>query len=303
MTESKGPDNPGGAVIPGMKKRKSPIARLRPYAVGTVAIVVVFGASALVGAHVRAGKDHKVKAPSGVVAAAAVPTGPADTASPSPTPTTGPKFQVPVHPSIPVAITVYEDLRSPDSKAFADEYQAAFDHLLTTGQVQLHYQLVTASDRTYGGHGSQYAANAAACAQDQGRFTQFVQEIWNDQPDPKTGALSSESLMKTFARRAGRIKMGTFEPCLEQGDHKGWVIKSQADFAAAHLGAVPAVQINGKTITDVRSGLTPEKLTKMAEKEAKRVVALQAAAASASPSAAPSKSPSDSPSASPTAVG
>ncbi len=290
MTESKGSDNPGGAAIPGMKKRKGPIARLRPYAVGTMAIVVVFGGSALIGAHVRAGKDHKVKAPSGVVAAAVVPTGPADTASPTPTPTTGPKFQVPVHPSIPVAITVYEDLRSPDSKAFADEYQATFDQLLTTGQVQLHYQLVTASDKIYGGRGSQYAANAAACAQDQGRFTQFVQEIWNDQPDPKTDGLSSETLMKKFARKAGKIDMGKFEPCLEQGDHKGWVIKSQADYAAAHLGAVPAVQINGKTVTDVRSGLTPKKLMKMTEKEAKRVVALQVAAASASPS--PSASPS-----------
>lgn len=284
MTESKGPDNPGGAVIPGMKKRKSPIARLRPYAVGTMAIVVVFGGSALVGAHVRAGKDHKVTSPSGVVAAAPVPTGPAGTASPGPTPTTGPKFQVPVHPSVPVTITVYEDLRSPDSKAFADEYQAAFAKLLTTGQVQLHYQLVTASDKIYGGHGSQYAANAAACAQDEGRFTQFVQEIWNDQPDPKTGDLANEALMKTYARRAGRISMNTFEPCLEQSDHKGWVIKSQADYAAAHLGAVPAVQINGKTLTDVRSGLTPQKLTKMAEKEAKRVIALQAATASPSAS-------------------
>jgi len=287
MTESKGPDNPGGAAIPGMKKRKGPVARLRPYAVGTMAVVVVFGGSALIGAHVRAGKDGKVKVPTGVVAAAAVPTGPVGTASPSPTVTTAPKFQVPVHPSIPVSVTIYEDLRSPDSKAFADEYQAALDQLLTTGQVQLHYQLVTASDRTYGGKGAAYAANAAACAQDQSRFTQFVQEIWDNQPDPQTDGLASETLMKKLARKAGKINMGKFEPCLEQGDHKGWVIKSQQDFAASGLGPVPAVQINGKQVTDVRTGLTPEKLVKMAEKEAKRVVKLLAATPTDSPSASP----------------
>jgi Thioredoxin len=282
MTESKGPDNPGGTAAPAKKKRKGPLARLRPYAVGTMAIVVVFGGSALIGAHVRSTKDKTVKVPSGVVAAAVVPTGPADTASPSPTASAGPKFQVPVHPSIPVAVTIYEDLRSPDSKAFADEYQATIDQMLTTGQVQLHYQLVTSSDHGYGGKGARYASNAAACAQDQGRFTQFVQEIWDHQPDPKTDSLANEPLMKKFAIKAGKIKMANFEPCLEQGDHNGWVLKSQTDFASAHLGTVPAVQINGVAVKDVHSSLTPKKLRSLVQKEAKRVIALQA-----TPSASP----------------
>ena len=239
-------------------------------------MVVVFGGSSLIGAHVRANKDHKVTVPTGVVGAAVVPTGPADAASPSPTPTSGPKFQVPVHPTIPVTVTIYEDLRSPDSKAFADEFQATFDQLLTTGQVQLHYQLVTASDKSYGGKGSRYAANAAACAQDQGRFTQFVQEIWNHQPDPKSNGLASEKLMKKFADKAHKITMSKFEPCLEQGDHNGWVTKAQQDFAASGLGKVPAVTVNGKPVPNTASELTPGKLRSLVTKEAKRVVALQA---------------------------
>lgn len=277
MTESKGPDNPGGTAAPAKKKRKGLLARLRPYAVGTMAIVVVFGGSALIGAHVRSTKDKKVKVPTGVVGAAVVPTGPpTDDASPSPTSSSGPKFQVPVHPSIPVTVTVFEDLRSPDSKAFADEYQAAFNQMLTTGQVQLHYQLVISSDQSYGGKGARYASNAAACAQDQGRFTQFVQQVWDHQPDPKTDSLASESLMKKFAFKAGKIKMANFEPCVEQEDHNGWVLKSQSAFAAAHLGTVPAVQINGVAVKDVHSSLTPKKLQSLVQKEAKRVVALQA---------------------------
>jgi protein-disulfide isomerase len=283
MTESKGPDNQGGMAAPGSKKkRKGPLARLRPYAVGTMTIVVVFGGSALVGAHVRSTKDKTVKVPTGVVGAAAVPTGPTDAASPSPTASAGPKFQVPVHPSVPVTVTVYEDLRSPASKAFADEYQATFDQLLVTGQVQLHYQLVTGSDKSYGGNGARYASNAAACAQDQSRFTQFVQEIWDHQPDPKTDSLASESLMKKFAIKAGKIKMANFEPCLEQGDHNGWVLKSQSDFASSGLGAVPAVQIDGVAVKDVHSSLTPKKLRSLVQKEVKRVIAVQA-----TPSASP----------------
>jgi protein-disulfide isomerase len=279
MTESKGPGKSGGAAAPAKKKRKGPLAKVRPYAVGIMAVVVVFGGSALIGAHVRASKDDKVSAPSGAVGPAVVPTGPVDlssTASPTPTASSGPNLQVAVRPSVPVTLTIYEDLRSPDSKAFAQEYQDVLRQLLTTGQVQIHYQLVTASDQTYGGSSSQYAANAAACAQDQGRFTQFVQEVWDHQPDPHSGSLGSEKLIKSLAHKAKKIKMANFEPCIEQGDHKGWVIKSQADFAHSGLGQVPALEINDKPVKDIRTSLTPAKLRTMVGKEAKRVIALQA---------------------------
>ncbi|SEG08643.1 Thioredoxin [Actinacidiphila yanglinensis] len=288
MTESKGPGKTGGAAAPAKKKRKGPLRKLRPYAVGIMAIVVVFGGSALIGAHVRAGKDDKVAAPTGAVGPAVVPTGPADpsaTASPSPSASSGPNFQVPVRPAVPVTITVYEDLRSPDSKAFADEYADVLRQMLTTGQVQVHYQLVTASDGKYGGKSAEFAANAAACAQDQSRFTQFVQEIWDHQPDPHSGALGNEKLIKSLAHKAKKIKMANFEPCIEQGDHNGWVIKSQADFAHSGLGEVPALEINGKPVKDVRTSLTPDKLRSMVDKEAKRVIAIQA-----TPSASPTQS-------------
>lgn len=276
MTESKGPDNQDSTAVPGKKKRGSRIRRLRPYAFGVVAMAVVFGISAVIGAHVRAGKDDKVSAPSNVAGPAVVPTVPSDSASPSPSPSaSGPKLDLPVHPSVPVTVTIFEDLRSPESKAFHDEYQPVLDQLLTTGQVQLHYRLVTATDKKYGGTGSMEAANAAACAQDQGRFPQFVGQVFDNQPAVTSDALAGESLMRKLALKAGKIKMGTFRPCLEQRDHEGWVKKSQADFAASGLGAVPVVQINDTTVKDVAGSLTPKKLHTMALDEAKRVIAIQ----------------------------
>ncbi|MEW2520790.1 DsbA family protein [Actinacidiphila alni] len=278
MAESKGPGNEGGAAGGGgtPKRKRGFLDRLRPYAVGTTAIVVVFGGSALIGEHVRSTKDDKVREPSGVAAAPVVPTGPADTATPSPSASPGPKLGLPVRPTIPVTLTVYVDLRSPDSKAFADEYEATLTQLLTTGQVELQYRLVTASDKQYGGSGSKEAANAAACAQDQGRFSQFMREVWKHQPDPSSDTLSHKNFLKEMARKAGKIKMGNFEPCLEQGDHNGWVTQSQKAFAASGLGQVPVLEINGKAVKDVHSTLTPQKLRKMVLDEAKRVIAVQA---------------------------
>ncbi|WNI18486.1 DsbA family protein [Actinacidiphila sp. ITFR-21] len=274
MTESKGPDNQDGTAVPGKKKRGGRLRRLRPYAFAVVSVAVVFGVSAVIGAHVRAGKDDKVSEPANAVGPAAVPTGPADTASPTPS-AAGPKLDMPVHPSVPVTVTIYEDLRSPVSKAFADTYGPVLTQLLTTGQMQIHYRLVTSSDRKYGGTGSLEAANAAACAQDQGRFTQFVDQVFKNQPDPQTDSLAKESVLKELALKAHKIQMGKFEPCLEQHDHLGWAKKSQTDYAASGLGALPVVQVNHTTIKDVESSLTPQKLHRLVLAEAKRVIALQ----------------------------
>ncbi|NUS10513.1 MAG: thioredoxin domain-containing protein [Streptomyces sp.] len=237
-------------------------------------MVVVFGGSAVIGAHVRSTKDDKVSAPSGAVAAAQ-PNDPEPGASPTATPK-GPKLDIPVAPSVPVTVTVFEDLRSPDSKAFQEEYADTIRQLLASGQVRFQYRLVTASDAQYGGKGSSVAANAAACAQDQGRFSAFVKEVWKAQPaDPKDDALASVSLMKKLAHKAGKIKAGTFEPCVEQRDHEGWVLASQKDYAAARVGAVPVVQINGVTVKDMTS-LTPASLKSKIAAEAKHVAAIEA---------------------------
>ncbi|SHM77565.1 DsbA family protein [Actinacidiphila paucisporea] len=277
MTESKGPDTPGGSAAP-KKKRRSVVDRLRPYAIGVTAMVVVFGASAVIGAHVRGNKDVKVSEPSGAVAAARPPAAPpTDGASPSPAPAAGPKLAIPVRPTVPVTVTVYEDLRSPDSKAFHEEYEATFQQLLTTGQVTIDYRLVTVSDKQYGGSGALVAANAAACAQDQGRFSAFVGQVWKHQPsDPKVDGFASEKMMRKLADKAGKIQTASFDPCIEQRDHEGWVDKSQADFAASGFGTVPVVEVNGVAVKTVHTSLTPAKLRAQILKEAKRVIALQA---------------------------
>jgi protein-disulfide isomerase len=274
MTESEGPDNQDGTAVPGKKKRGSRIRRLRPYAFGVVAMAVVFGISAGIGAHVRAG--NKVSAPSNVAGPILVPSGLAASAAPTPTPAGGPSLNLPVHPSVPVTVTIYEDLRSPVSKAFADEYAPVLAQLLTTGQMQIHYRLVTASDKQYGGKGSLEAASAAACAQDQGRFTQFVDQVFKGQPNPQDDSLAKESVLKRMALKAHKIQMSKFEPCLEQHDHLGWAAKSQTEFAASGYGEVPVVQVNNTTLKNVQSKLTPQKLHSLVLAEAKRVIAVEA---------------------------
>lgn len=226
MTKSDAPKAP--------KRRGS---RWRPYAGTVVALVVVFGGSAVIGAHVRGTKETEVKVPTGAVG-------------------TG-ELGLPVKPTVPVTLAVYEDLRSPESRAFAQHYDAEFTKLLATGQVQIEYHLVTASDTAAGGRGALAAANAAACAQDQGRFSEYVDQVWAAQPaDVSDDALAGEKLLKDLARKAGKIDEAKFVPCVQGGDHDGWVRASQKAFAAAGFTRAPVLQVNGATATDP----TPAKL-------------------------------------------
>src|SRR4051812_43274401 len=113
MTESKG-------LKGKIRRRGGRTRRLRPYVGTVVVLAVVFGGSAVIGAHVRAAKADKIKAPAGA------------------TGTDG--LALPVRPTVPVVLTVYEDLRSPASKAFAQRYRTTFDQLLASGQVQINYR-------------------------------------------------------------------------------------------------------------------------------------------------------------------
>jgi protein-disulfide isomerase len=229
MTESKASKAP--------KRRGS---RLRPYLGTVVALAVVFGGSAAIGAHVRGAKETKVK----------VPTGASGTD----------ELGLSVKPTVPVTLTVYEDLRSPASKAFAARYEAEFTKLLATGQVRIEYRLVTQSDTDNGGRGALAAANATACAQDLGRFAEYVRQLWAVQPaDVSDDALAGDKLLEDVAKKAGKIDEKKFQPCVQGGDHDGWVHRSQAQFKAAGFTQAPVLLVNGTTATDA----TPKKLRKL----------------------------------------
>ncbi|MEW1753112.1 DsbA family protein [Streptomyces angustmyceticus] len=219
-------------------------------------LAVVCGAAAAVGRLARAHEATAVEAPEHAV-------GPAGET----------KLDLPVRPTVPVTLTVYEDPRSPQSRAFAQRYATTFSHLLASGRLQINYRLVTQSDKQYGGSGAQEAAAAAACAQDQGRFTPFMDQVWQHQPAPTDDALKDRNLLSDLAKKAGKINQDAFRLCVDRGQRKGWVAKSQSDFASAGLGEAPVVQINGRPLPGPTTQLTPGKLTSLVTEEAQHVAA------------------------------
>jgi protein-disulfide isomerase len=299
MAKSKGPQDSGAGKTPtpsgSAGVRRTGWSRWRPYSAAIIGVAALFAVSALIGAHVRAGEATTVKVPNGM-------------------PSTGPSaLAVPIKPEIPVTVTVYEDLRSPVSKAFAAQWQPTFHTLLISGKAQLAYRLVTQTDLTRGGHGSADAANAAGCAQDQGvkQFQDYVKELWKHQPPVSDDRFANTPYLEKLGRKVHGLQASLFVPCVQSRDHQGWVTASQKDFAKAGLGDVPVIQVNGVAVPDVQH-LTPARLMELVKKATAQAIAADPGtsaspadqgAATPSTSPSPSGQPLETPSASATGQG
>lgn len=234
----------------------APRRNWRLYGVTALGFALVCGVAATVGQVARAHEVTEVNAPTDAVGESG-----------------GTKLDLPVRPTVPVTLTVYEDPRSPQSREFAQRYADTFSRLLASGQLQINHRLVTQSDKQYGGSGATEAAAAAACAQDQKRFAPFMDQIWRHQPAPARDAFKDRKLLSDLAKKAGKINRDTFELCVDRNERKGWVAASQSAFAAAGLGEAPVVRINGRPLPEPTDRLTPGKLTSIVNAEARHVAA------------------------------
>lgn len=229
---------------------RDPRTRWRRRATTVLTLLAVFTAAYLIGQQVRWDKQNEVNPPTGAV---------------RPDLLAVPGRRLPV----PVTVTVYEDLRSPDSRAFALEYGPALDRMAATGQVRVLHRLVTGTDSRLGGRGSAAAANAAACAQDEGRFTEYLAELWRGQPDEGDDTFADARFLNDLAERVPGIDQARFHPCVRGGKHHGWVAASQRAFERSGLGTAPVLTVGGKAVRP-SAGLTPGRLTTLVRAEVRR---------------------------------
>jgi len=82
------------------------------------------------------------------------------------------------------------------------------------------------------------AAEAAACAQDQGKFWQMHDKMFSNQQK-----LAVEDL-KTFAKDIG-LDQGKFDKCLDSGEKAAMVSADEKDGESAGVSGTPAFFING----------------------------------------------------------
>ncbi|MGW5731984.1 MULTISPECIES: DsbA family protein [Streptomyces] len=158
-------------------------------------------------------------------------------------------------------LTIWEDFRCPACKQFEDMYRKTIHELTDKGQLKVEYHLATIIDGNMGGSGSLRAANAAACAQDAGKFTPYHDVLYTNQPPETDDAFSKNSKLIELAGKVDGLVTDSFKKCVDDGTHDSWATKSNKAFQESGLQGTPSVLLDGKNIFgDQKNPLTPAKL-------------------------------------------
>ncbi|MEV7792432.1 thioredoxin domain-containing protein [Streptomyces sp. NPDC087512] len=233
------------------EKQKSRDKRRRTLIVGS-SVVCVLGLAAVIGVvAANAGKDDGSESAGPVVA----PSGAQGKDS----------LAIPVgKDGAKSTLAVWEDFRCPACKAFELAYRDTIHELTASGQLKVEYHLATIIDGNMGGTGSRTAANAAACAQDAGKYPAYHDVLFDNQPPETDDAFADENKLLDLAGKVDGLDTAAFRSCVKNGTHDGWVEKSNKAFQNGGFTGTPTVLLDGKNIYQDRS-MTPAKLKQMVQ--------------------------------------
>ncbi|GGW18854.1 DsbA family protein [Streptomyces capoamus] len=161
-------------------------------------------------------------------------------------------------------LTVWEDFRCPACQAFETAYRPVLHELTDAGKLRIEYHLVRLIDGNLGGSGSLRAANAAACAQDAGKFRDYHDVLYANQPKETDDAFAGNDRLIELAGKVNGLDTPAFRKCVTAGTHDTWVNRSQQAFRSGGFTGTPTVLLGGKNIYQDQT-MTPAKLKQMVE--------------------------------------
>lgn len=116
-----------------------------------------------------------------------------------------------------------------------------------TGKVRFVYH-----DLAFLGQESIWAAEAARCAGDQGKYWDYHDYLFKSQGQENSGAFSKDNLKK-FAKAVG-LNQSQFDACLDSEKHKDEVNKAVQGAQAAGVSSTPTTFINTRMMAAYNSG-------------------------------------------------
>lgn len=169
-------------------------------------------------------------------------------------------------PNAPSTLAVWEDFRCPACQQFETGFKPVIHELQDSGQLKNEYHLVTIIDGNAGGKGSLNAANAALCAQDAGRFRDFHDVLYANQPPEQQDKFADKQYLLQLAGKVKGLVTPAFTACVNDGKYDRFVQKSNDAFASSGYRGTPTVLLNGKDLAKEKGGqFTPADLKKMVQ--------------------------------------
>ncbi|NUP35039.1 MAG: thioredoxin domain-containing protein [Streptomycetaceae bacterium] len=191
------------------------------------------------------------------------------------------------NPNAPV-MTVYEDFRCPICDQVEGKLGGTIQQMADAGTIRVDYHIASFLDRNLGGNGSKYAANAAACAVDAGKFKQYHDVLYANQPNETSDKFGNKAYLLELANQVDGLRSPTFDACVNNLTYAPWVKASQEDFNNAKVGdqqvtGTPTIAMNNKKLdyvsADKKSIMAPDVFKAQVE----QIIAGMNAAPSATP--------------------
>lgn len=148
----------------------------------------------------------------------------------------------------PSTLTIWEDFRCPVCAQFENAFRDTVHQLENSGQIKVEYHLATIIDGNLGGSGSLRAANAAACAQDAGKFPAYHDVLYRNQPQESVDTFGDNDKLIELAGKVPELDTLDFRSCVNDGKHDSWVQKSNTAFQNGGFQGTPTALLNGESI-------------------------------------------------------
>ena len=117
------------------------------------------------------------------------------------------------------------------------------EEFVSTGQVKVQMRPIA----ILGGE-SDLAAQAAECANDQGRFWDFHDILYANQIGEHNSGMFSDENLKRFAE-ALELDMAAFDSCLDSGKYASKVREDTEAARQMGISTVPTIFVNGQLVT------------------------------------------------------
>lgn len=157
-------------------------------------------------------------------------------------------------------VEIYADFQCDQCGHFEKVFGAMLTAMGEAGDVKLIFHTLSFVDDNLKNDSSSRSANAAACASDAGRFTEYHSAVFAGQPTEE-GTGYTDTQLTEFANTAGIAGEGltTWQKCTSSSQHAQYVTDVQTAAEKAGVFDTPTIKLNGKNITADLS--TPDALT------------------------------------------
>jgi len=162
----------------------------------------------------------------------------------------------------PSTITVYEDPRCPACGEYEKDFHTTVNQMLAQGKIAIQYHVVSFIDRHDNGSGSKNGANALACAQNVGKFHDYHDVLYANQPDETVDTWADKSKLIALAKQVPGLDSPAFESCVNGNTFGAWVTAVETGFDKSGYSSTPTILLNGTPAYPTYNGanITPTSL-------------------------------------------